>query len=55
VGPLNILIFVVALAVFIVFGFALNRSIKQHESKKKVMKSKKGRSKYMPEVKKMGR
>lgn len=50
------LIFVlVALLAFIALGFALNGSIKKYEANKKTQKKKKGRSRYMPEVKKPGK
>lgn len=51
----QLIIMLVTLAVLAGLGFALSRSIKKHDAKQKKVKKKKGRSKYMPEARKVGR
>lgn len=51
----SVAIFIGTISVFGILGFAMNQSIKKHESRKKVYKSKKGRSKYMPQAKNFGK
>ncbi len=50
----QIIIILSTLIVFAILGFMMNRSIKKFEERSKVSK-KKGKGKYMPEVKKFGK
>lgn len=51
---MNLYIILATLIVFVGLGFMMNRSIKKHDARPKV-KGKKGRSKYMPQVKNPGK
>lgn len=48
---IQIWIFLCSLAAFAIMGFAMSRSIKKYDKAKATAKKKKGRLKYMPEVK----
>jgi len=51
----QIIIVLATLIAFVVLGFMMNRSINNLNAKKETAKKKKGRYKYMPEVKNPGR
>lgn len=54
-GSFRIIIVLSTLLAFGVLGFFFNLSIKKHEANKAKNRKSKGRSKYMPEVKKFGK
>lgn len=51
----QVVMIIVTLAAFAVLAFMMSRSIKKHEEKAKKTKKKKGRTRYMPEVKRPGK
>jgi hypothetical protein len=54
-GNIRIILVLSMLLAFGLLGFFLSLSIKKHEANKAKNKKSKGRSKYMPEVKKFGK
>lgn len=51
----QLIIILSTLLAFAALGFFLSLSIKRHEANKSKQKKSKGKSKYMPEVKKFGK
>lgn len=47
----QIIIIIVFILAIVGFGFMMSKSVKSYETKKASEKKKKGRTKYMPEVK----